>query len=172
MQSYFGGKIFESFCFFFFFLSAIFLVRIYFLFLYVQFSCTHRNTHTHTKSICSYENSLLFYHYVSDDQMFPIGISFFFLSFIILLSHTHIHTNTHTYEHTHAGIRHVYQGLTPGLWNIYNMVMHNLLTKESTVLRESRMSMFVFGVGCACVCGMQDTDSVWGGWGWLTTGYV
>lgn len=37
------------------------------------------------------------------------------------------------------------------------MVMHNLLTKERSVLKESRTS--VFSVGSVCVCGMQDTDS-------------
>ena len=47
------------------------------------------------------------------------------------------------------------------------MVMHNLLTKDSAVLRESSTTVFVFAlcVGrqcvrvCVCVCRMQDADS-------------
>ena len=41
------------------------------------------------------------------------------------------------------------------------MVMHNLLTKDSAVLRESSTTVFVFAlcVGWQCVCRMQDADS-------------
>ncbi len=61
----------------------------------IEYTTLHTHTLTNTQCICShesYENSPIVFHYIRDDQMFPIGISFFVLSF----THTHTHTHTHT----------------------------------------------------------------------------
>lgn len=74
------------------------------LFQFLFFSSTAHivleEEHTQAQCICSYENNItVLYCYISDEQMFPTGIHFFFLSFITLcvtLLHSPTHRETHT----------------------------------------------------------------------------